>query len=210
MYGELEIFLYLFFSIFVKSDLHKNFVRLDYESSGYKNKKYKYTFVFNTFKINIEVKSLECAPEMPDKIDLIKMEHGDLFYKLYFPGMENSILPEDKLGNIDAVVLFSMFIETDLLMDKITEREHMFVFANEDNRKQNEKLFEKLRLKNFVDDTSEKYKNYFNEVYGVYKGINHNGMVSIQRKDLCEIEDWSDYDLFQQKRCKIDLLSNLL
>lgn len=86
---------------------------------------------------------------------------------------------------------------------------HMFVFANEDTRKQNDKLFDKLGLKNFVDDTS-KYARYFNEFYGVYKGINYNGMLSIQRKDAWEIEDWSDYDSFQQKISKLDQLRYLL
>ncbi|MCI8408949.1 MAG: hypothetical protein HFJ09_06715, partial [Lachnospiraceae bacterium] len=96
-YSEMEIFLYLFFGIFIKSDLHKNFVRLEYEPDGNANKKFEYSFVFSDFKINIEVKALECAPELTDNIDLFKIKHGELFYKYYFPGNEENNIPKDIL-----------------------------------------------------------------------------------------------------------------
>lgn len=46
----MEIFLYLFFGIFIKSDLHKKFVKLEYEPDGNAQKKFEYSFVFSDLK----------------------------------------------------------------------------------------------------------------------------------------------------------------
>lgn len=97
-YSELEIFTYLFLGIFIESDLHNTFVKLEYESSGNNNKKFEYSFCFIDFKINIEVKTLTCAPEYNDNINLFNIKHGDKFYKKYFPHNEVSI-PKDYLLN---------------------------------------------------------------------------------------------------------------
>lgn len=93
---EFEIFFYLVSSIFFRSDLHTSFKRLVYEGRGATNKKFEYSFEFDTFSLNIEVKSLECDPFRRDKIDMFKMKDGELYYKNYFSAEDdNTLIPYD-------------------------------------------------------------------------------------------------------------------
>lgn len=246
-YSEFEIFFYLFSSIFLKSDLHKEFVKLEYESDGNKNKRFEYSFIFAKWRINVEVKALECAPELSDKYDLIKMQDGTRFYKNYFFSQSDDIVPyeirnrsiklksnirqvgknikkinekckesanevnlgflminygtsreefisylmnenegylvKNPLDKIDALVLFSMCINTDLLMEEIRKQSHIFVFKNENRA--DERLLIGLHLDNFVQNNEmSPYKDLFNERYGEYIGINRNGIVTIQRNNF--------------------------
>lgn len=248
-YSEFEIFFYLFSSIFLKSDLHDEFVKLEYESDGNKNKRFEYSFIFAKRKINVEVKALECAPELSDKYDIIGMQDGTRFYKNYFFSQSDDIVPyeirnksirlksnirqvgknikkinekckgstdevnlgflminygtsreefisylmnenegyliKNPLDKIDALVLFSMCINTDLLMEEIRKQSHIFVFENE--KRADERLLIDLHLDNFVQNNDmSPYKHLFNEKYGEYIGINRNGMVTIQRNNLTE------------------------
>ena len=246
-FSEFEIFFYLFSSIFLKSDLYKEFVKLEYESDGNKNKRFEYSFIFVKQKINVEVKALECAPELSDKYDLLKMQDGTRFYKNYFFSQPDDIVPfeirnksiklksnirqvgknikkinekckeseseinlgflminygtsreefisylmnesdgylvKNPLDKIDALVLFSMCTNTDLLMEEIQKQNHIFVFKNENRA--DERLLIDLRLNNFVQNNDmSPYRNLFNERYGEYIGINRNGIVTIQRNNL--------------------------
>ena len=248
-YSEFEIFFYLFSSIFLKSNLHKEFVKLEYESNGNKNKRFEYSFLFVNRKINVEVKALECAPELSDQYDIKRMKDGTRFYKNYFFSQSDDIVPyeirkesirlksnvrqvgknikkinekcvvgaaevnlgflminygtsreefisylmnendgylvKNPLDKIDALILFSMCISTDLLMDNIRKQEHIFVFENE--KRVDEQLLIDMRLDNFVTDNDESpYKHLFNERYGEYIGINRGKMLTIQRNNLTQ------------------------
>ena len=82
--------------------------------------------------------------------------------------------------NVDAFVIFSMCMDTDLLMDKIIDKEHIFVFAN--FPRADKKLLEKMRLSNFVDETKQEYLYVAEECYGEYEGINRDDILTIQRR----------------------------
>ena len=82
--------------------------------------------------------------------------------------------------NVDALVLFSMCIDTDLMMNRILDKEHIFVFAN--SARIDRELLEKMRLSNFIDGTEGKYARIAEECYGEYEGINRGGIVTIQRR----------------------------
>ena len=247
-YSEFEIFFYLFVGIFCKSERYKEFCRLEYEPNGNLNKRFEYAFVFRDYKINVEVKALECAPEFSDNIDFKTMKHGTRFYKNYFHSYdEKEIIPEEVLQNakklksnyrqvgknikkinekciedkkvinlgflminygtsreeyisylmnskqgylkrnpldkLDAVILFSMCMDTDLLMEEIIRQEHIFVFPN--LRKNNVDLFADLRLNNYVcEEETNPYTVFFDNVYGEFVGIKENGMVTIQSQDI--------------------------
>lgn len=85
--SEFTIFYYILTSIFVKSDLHNEIDRLDYESEGANNKRYEYSFILkNGKKVNFEVKTITCDPLMNSELKLNLLKDGDLLYKTYFPG----------------------------------------------------------------------------------------------------------------------------
>lgn len=96
-YSELEIFLYLVLGLFCYSGEYANFDKLEYEPSGSNNKRFEYAFLMkNRKRINVEVKALECAHQYSDKLELVKMKDGQLFYKNYFPACDESeIVPHD-------------------------------------------------------------------------------------------------------------------
>ncbi len=250
-YSEFEIFFYLFSNIFLKSDLHEEFVKLEYESDGNKNKRFEYSFVFVKRKINIEVKALECAPELSDNYEIYKMKDGTRFYKNYFFSQSDDIVPyeirnnsiklksnirqvgknikkinekckesetevnlgflminygtsreefisyllnendgylvKNPLDKIDALVLFSMCMDTDLLMNEIRKQNHIFVFQNE--KRADEQLLIDLQLDNFVQNNDmSPYKHLFKERYGEYIGIRRKGITTIQRNTITEEE----------------------
>lgn len=252
-YSEFEIFFYLFVGIFCNSERYKTFIKLEYEPDGNHNKRFEYAFIFRDYKINVEVKALECAPEDADSISLTRMDNGTRFYKNYFhANNEKDVIPTEILQNakklksnyrqvsknikkikekcseekavinlgflminygtsreeyisylmhpehgylrknplekLDALVLFSMCINTDLLMRRVLEKEHIFVFHNQ--QKNNYTLFSDLRLSNYVcEQEDNRYKCFFDEVYGEYVGINSGGIVTIQRSSVPE-EEW--------------------
>lgn len=259
-YSEVQVFLYLFFSLFCINDTFSYFYKLDYEPDGSNGKRFEYAFCYkNGYRINIEVKSINCAPENTDNINFIEMYDGQLFYKNYFwkynkdieipkellelgtelasnfnqvasninrinEKCENktkninigflmnnfgtsreefiSYLMHSKYGyftqnsmkQIDAIVLFSFCTNTDLLMNRICENEHLFVFLNNEKYKniirqflysrKLKHLLKILRLTNYVENkTDNKYYKFFDEEYGVYIGIKRNKTTTIQRKD---------------------------
>jgi len=97
-YSEFQIFFYLFSSIYFRSDLYLDLIGLDYEPSGFENKKFEYSFKFWEFKLNIEVKALDCDPFIKDNVNMFEHNNGDLFYKSYFEANKNIIdkfIPED-------------------------------------------------------------------------------------------------------------------
>lgn len=263
-YSEFEIFFYLFSGIFLKSNLHKEFVKLEYESNGNKNKRFEYSFLFVNRKINVEVKALECAPEFSDQYDIRRMKDGTRFYKNYFFSQPDDIVPceireksirlksnvrqvgmnikrinkkcvesegevnlgflminygtsreeflsylmnendgylvKNPLDKIDALILFSMCADTDLLMEEVRRQTHIFVFENE--KKVDEQLLTDLRLDNFVRNNDESpYKHLFNERYGKYIGINRGKVLTIQRDNVTEeqIEEICDIIAHQNK-----------
>lgn len=250
-YSEFEIFFYLFSSIFLKSNLHEDFVKLEYESDGNKNKRFEYSFIFTQWKVNVEVKALECAPELSDNYKLVNMQDGTRFYKKYFFSQPDDVVPceiinnsirlksnirqvgknikkinekckestnevnlgflminygtsreeyisylmnekegylvKNPLDKIDALILFSMCMNTDLLMEEIRKQSHIFVFKNENRA--DERLLINLRLDNFVQNNEvSPYKYLFHEIYGEYIGINRDGIVTIQRSNITEEE----------------------
>lgn len=247
-YSEFEIFFYLFIGIFCKSSRSDKFAYLEYEPDGNKNKRFEYAFVFSNYKINVEVKAIECDPEYADGINLMRMKDGETFYKNYFYAYdEKNVIPanilqnavklksnyrqvaknikrirnkcekkenvinlgflminygtsreeyisylmhseqgyliRNSLGNIDALVLFSMCMDTDLMMTKVMEEEHLFVFKNSDANI--DELLQDLRLNNYViNDKNNKYYSVFNDVYGIYKVIKTPNIMTIQRSDV--------------------------
>ena len=106
----------------------------------------------------------------------------------YLMHPEHGYLIRNPLDKMDALVLFSMCVDTDLLMEEILRQEHILVFSNE--KMDNRALFEDLRL-NHCTATGErkKYAEEPSETYGVYKGYNKDGIVHIQRADVFE-QDW--------------------
>lgn len=251
-YSEFEIFFYIFVGIFCNSERYKNFLKLEYEPDGNQNKRFEYAFIFSDYKINVEVKALECAPEEIDSISLARMKNGTRFYKNYFHAYdENEVIPpevlqkakklksnyrqvsknikkikekcveedgfinlgflminygtsreeyisyllnrgqgylrKNPLDKLDALILFSMCIDTDLMMEKILEEEHIFVFPN--LKKNNDALLSDLRLNNYVSEQEDNpYVSLFDDMYGEYIGINSGGIVTIQRADVTETE----------------------
>ena len=103
----------------------------------------------------------------------------------YLMNENDGYLVKNPLDKIDALILFSMCISTDLLMDNIRKQEHIFVFENE--KRVDEQLLIDMRLDNFVTDNDESpYKHLFNERYGEYIGINRGKMLTIQRNNLTQ------------------------
>lgn len=99
----------------------------------------------------------------------------------YMLNKQHGYLNKNSMQNhsVDVLVIFSMCMDIDLLMDNILDEEHIFVFMN--SQKEDRVLLEKIRLSNFVDDTREKYLCVAEECYGVYEGINRDGILTIQR-----------------------------
>jgi len=244
-YSEFEIFFYLLIGIFCTSERYKTFLKLEYEPNGNINKRFEYAFVFKEYKINVEVKALECAPEFSDGIDLYKMNNGTRFYKNYFHANKDiEVIPSEVLDNtkklksnyrqvaknikkindkciiedgvvnlgflminygtsreefisylmhekygylkkntnnkLDALVLFSMCMNTDLMMNKILEEEHVFVFPNKELKDWS--LLTDLRLSNYISDNIKNaYSMYFNDQYSEFVGIKEKGFVTFQK-----------------------------
>ncbi len=103
---------------------------------------------------------------------MVNKHHG----YLYKNPMENH--------NVDAFVIFSMCMDTDLLMDKILEKEHILVFVN--NQRAEKELLGKMRLSNIVDETKQDYLWVAEECYGEFEGVNSDGVLTIQRKITAE------------------------
>ena len=108
-------------------------------------------------------------------------------YISYLLNRKQGYLWKNPLDKLDALILFSMCMDTDLMMEKILEEEHIFVFPN--IRKDNFALLSDLRLSNYVNALEDKwYEVLAEEVYGEYIGINSGGIVTIQRSDVMETE----------------------
>jgi len=100
--SEFVIFFYLICSIFFKSDLYKDFVKIEYEPDGANNKRFEYSFVFKDRQMNIEVKAIDCDPLSRDNLKGVK--DGQLLGKSYFPNVKLSeFLSNDVLENINEI-----------------------------------------------------------------------------------------------------------
>lgn len=108
-------------------------------------------------------------------------------YLSYLMNHKQGYLRKNPLNKLDALILFSMCHDTDLLMEKVRMEEHLFVFPN--LKKNNDALLSDLRLDHLVcDNEDNRYFDLFDEEYGEYVGIHTNGILTVQRAGVTEEE----------------------
>lgn len=89
--SECIFFLYILIGIYVKSDLFNEISSIIYEPISVNNKKLEYTFKFKDgYKINIEVKTIDCDPFLKDRqvMEKLELSKKNIYIKKYFKNID--------------------------------------------------------------------------------------------------------------------------
>lgn len=89
--SECIFFLYILMGIYIKSNLFNEISSIIYEPISVNNKKLEYTFKFRDgYKINIEVKTIDCDPFLKDRqvMEILDLSKKNVYIKKYFKDID--------------------------------------------------------------------------------------------------------------------------